>query len=185
EARRAVWGLQPSPLEHRTLGEALEAEVAGFGRRSGVAASFELRGEPLPLDAERATALFRIAQEALHNVEKHAQASRVRVELEFRTEGGLGPGAGPARGAVLLRVADDGRGFATEDVQPTADGGFGLTGMRERARLAGGTLEIESAPGWGTRLVVQVPLARAPAAPEPAAADATSPAAGDASASTA
>ncbi len=169
EARRAVWGLHPTPLEHRTLGEALEAEVAGFGRRSGVAASFELRGDPLPLDAERATALFRIAQEALHNVEKHAQASRVRVELEFRTEGGLGPGAEPARGAVLLRVADDGRGFATDDVQPTSEGGFGLTGMRERARLAGGTLELESAPGWGTRLVAHVVLATALAAPAAAA----------------
>jgi DNA-binding NarL/FixJ family response regulator/signal transduction histidine kinase len=174
EARRAVWGLHPTPLENRTLAEALEAEVAGFGRRSGVAASFELRGEPLALDAERATALFRIAQEALHNVEKHAEARRVRVELEFRVEGGAG--AETARGAVLLRVADDGRGFATEEVQPTPDGGFGLTGMRERARLAGGTLEIESAPGWGTRLVAHVvlatalatPSAGAPAAEEPA-----------------
>jgi DNA-binding NarL/FixJ family response regulator len=63
-------------------------------------------------------------------------------------------------------VADDGQGFAPESVQPTADGGFGLTGMHERARLAGGTLEIESAPGWGTRLIVQVPLARGLVAPD-------------------
>ncbi len=180
EARRAVWGLHPSPLEHRTLAEALEAEVADFGRRSSLAASFALRGEPRPLDAERATALFRIAQEGLHNVEKHAQASRVRVELEFRADGS--PEAGPESGeaAVVLRVADDGRGFAPESVQPTADGGFGLTGMHERARLAGGTLEIESAPGWGTRLIVQVPLARGLAVP-----DATVSAVEEAAASTA
>src|SRR5262249_22386996 len=130
---------------------------------SGLAARFELRGEQLPLDAERATALFRIAQEALHNVEKHAQASRVRVELQFRAEGSIEPGAESDGAVVLLRVADDGRGFATEDVPPTLEGGFGLAGMRERARLAGGTLEIESAPGWGTRLVAQVPAAPAPA----------------------
>jgi len=172
DARRAVWGLQPSPLENRTLGEALEAEVAGFGRRSGVAASFELRGQPLVLDVERATALLRIAQEALHNVEKHAEARRVRVELQFRAGDGLEPGPESAGAVVVLRVADDGRGFATGNVQPTPDGGFGLTGMRERARLAGGTLEIESAPGWGTRLVAQVP-----AAPAPAAADSAAPAA--------
>jgi DNA-binding NarL/FixJ family response regulator/signal transduction histidine kinase len=164
EARRAVWGLHPSPLENRPLAEALEAEVGEFGRRSGVAASFELRGEALPLDAERATALFRIAQESLHNVEKHAQASRVRVELQFRAADSLELGAESA--AIFLRVADDGRGFAPEAVQQTAEGGFGLCGMHERARLAGGTLEIESAPGWGTRLVAQMPLGRMPSAPE-------------------
>ncbi|HEY7067434.1 MAG TPA: GAF domain-containing protein, partial [Chloroflexota bacterium] len=163
EARRAVWGLHPSPLENRPLAEALDAELAEFGRRSGVVASFELRGETLPLDAERATALFRIAQEALHNVEKHAAASRVRVELQFRANEAPGPGAESGGAAVLLRVADDGRGFDAGAVQPTADGGFGLTGMHERARLVGGTLEIESAPGWGTRLVVQMPLGRAAA----------------------
>jgi DNA-binding NarL/FixJ family response regulator len=103
----------------------------------------------LVLSAERATAIFRIAQEALHNVEKHAQARRVRVELEFR----------PDESAVLLRVIDDGRGFDAERVRPSPDGGFGLAGMRERARLVGGTLEVESAPGRGTRLVACVPVA--------------------------
>jgi signal transduction histidine kinase/DNA-binding NarL/FixJ family response regulator len=171
EARRAVWGLHPSPLENRPLAEALEAEAAEFSRRSGVAVSFDLRGEPVALDVERATALFRIAQESLHNVEKHAEASRVRVELQFRAADPPEPGAERAA-AVVLRVADDGRGFAPETVQPTPEGGFGLCGMHERARLAGGTLEIESAPGWGTRLVVQLPLGRV-AAP----ADATAPAA--------
>lgn len=174
DARRAVWGLHPSPLESRPLADALEDEVVGFGQRSGVASTFERRGESLPLDAQQATALFRVVQEALHNVEKHAQASRVRVELQFHAADGSG-GAGSAGMAVRLRVADDGRGFAPEGVQATPDGGFGLTGMHERVRLVGGTLEIESAPGWGTRLLAEVPLGPGAASRAAAAPTATEP----------
>jgi DNA-binding NarL/FixJ family response regulator len=87
----------------------------------------------------------------------------VRVELQFRAANPREPGAGGQEATAFLCVADDGRGFAPEAVQPTADGGFGVAGMHERARLVGGTLEIESAPGWGTRLIVQVPVGRAAA----------------------
>ncbi len=149
DARRAVWGLHPTPLEHRTLAEAIAAEVAAFERRVGAEASYEVRGKTLALSAERTTALFRIAQEALHNVEKHARARRVQVELDFDADGP----------AVLLRVSDDGRGFDPRQITPSPDGGFGLAGMRERARLVGGTLEVESAPGRGTRLLARVPAA--------------------------
>jgi signal transduction histidine kinase/DNA-binding NarL/FixJ family response regulator len=149
EARRAVWGLHPTPLENRTLAEALDTEVTAFARRAGIECGYEVQGAPVALTIEYATALFRIAQEALHNVEKHARARRVRVELEFRAE--------PP--AVVLRVADDGQGFAADSVTPSPDGGFGLPGMRERARLVGGTFEVESAAGLGTRLVASVPLA--------------------------
>ena len=122
--------------------------MTAFARRAGIECSYQVRGEPAPLTIERATALFRIAQEALHNVEKHARAGRVRVELEFRAQAP----------AVLLRVSDDGQGFAAESVTPSPDGGFGLAGMRERARLAGGTFEIESTAGLGTRLQASVPI---------------------------
>jgi two-component system, NarL family, sensor kinase len=170
EARRAVWGLHPTPLENRTLAEALDTEVTAFARRAGIECSYQMQGEPVPLTIEHATALFRIAQEALHNVEKHAHAERVHVELEFRAE--------PP--AVLLRVADDGRGFAAESVTPSPDGGFGLAGMRERARLVGGTFEVESGAGCGTQLLASVPIAsddRAPGAATAPAPPAIAPAA--------
>ena len=86
--------------------------------------------------------LYRIAQEALQNALHHAVASRVMLRLEV------------APGGVRLMVEDDGRGFAIEDA---AAGRFGLLGMRERARLLGGSLQIESEPGAGTRITAEVP----------------------------
>lgn len=154
EARRAVRGLQPSALENRTLRDALEAEVAAFRQRSGLAATFTHRGRLPPLDAQLAAALLRIAQEALHNVEKHAAAQRVRVLLAARTRP---PG-------VLLRVEDDGRGFDPRSIRPRGDGGYGLVGMRERARLLGGSLTVESRPGAGTRLTARIPAGGRPLA---------------------
>jgi DNA-binding NarL/FixJ family response regulator/signal transduction histidine kinase len=161
EARRAVWGLAPSPLDGRSLPEALANQVAQFGQRAGLPAAFTYRGDGPPLDGEQAAALLRIAQEALHNVEKHAAASRVRVDLEYQP--GPGPGRGGAAPSLLtLLVADDGRGFDPND-GPSGDGrgGFGLTSMRERTRLIGGELDVESAVGWGTRVRVRLPLAPA------------------------
>lgn len=154
EARRAVWGLAPSPLDGRTLAEALADEVAGFGRRTSLTVAFAARGEAPTLSGEMATAILRVIQEALHNVEKHAQASRVRVELEYRVAGGAGQ--------LQFLVADDGAGFEPASPHPTEartdGGGFGLTSMQERMRLIGGRLEVESAPGWGARVRGQVAL---------------------------
>lgn len=147
EARRAVWGLAPSSLEGRTLPKALEQELSSFGRRTGIQTAFVLAEGISNLAEERAAALLRVTQEALHNVEKHAQAPRVRVQLEPRTDSE----------EVVLLVADDGDGFDVAGTQPSPEGGFGLTSMRERLRAVGGTLEIESAPGWGTRVRACVP----------------------------
>jgi DNA-binding NarL/FixJ family response regulator/signal transduction histidine kinase len=150
EARRAVWGLAPSPLDGRTLAEALTEDVAAFGRRTGLTAAFTLRGDDPPLTGEQSAAILRVVQEALHNVEKHARATRVRVELEHRQAGGSSQ--------VSFLVADDGRGFDPADPQSENGGGFGLTSMQERIRLIGGRLEVESAPGWGTRVRGQLTL---------------------------
>jgi len=156
EARRAVWGLAPSPLDGRSLAEALADEVAGFGRRTSLMVAFSARGEAPTLPGEMATAILRVIQEALHNIEKHAQASRVRVELEYQ-----GCGADGA-GQLHFLIADDGVGFepaAPHPPEARADGGgFGLTSMQERMRLIGGRLEVESAPGWGARVRGQVTL---------------------------
>ncbi len=166
EARRAVWGLTPLPLDGASLPDALAAEVARFSRRTGVQAQLvnevDDSAAGAPLTDEQATALLRVAQEALHNAEKHAGATRVRVELRD----------GPAPGPLTLVIADDGRGFEHR-ASAGLDGGFGLSGMRERMRLIGGDLEVESAPGWGTRVRARLTLdpkrdATAPAPAEPA-----------------
>ena len=158
EARRAVWGLTARPLDGASLPEALRGEVERFGRRIGVPAQLTAEAEGAPLSDEQATALLRVAQEALHNVQKHAEPTRVRVELQY--DGGSG--------RLTLLIADDGRGFDGR-ATPGPDGGFGLSGMRERMRLAGGDLEIESAPGWGTRVRARLQLdpVSASAKPEP------------------
>jgi len=103
------------------------------------------------LASETETALYRIAQEALNNVAKHARARRVEVLLERRPD------------CVLLIVEDDGVGF---DVAKRTGGrhGFGLVGMQERAALVGATLDIESTPGEGTTILVRIALT-APDAP--------------------
>jgi signal transduction histidine kinase/DNA-binding NarL/FixJ family response regulator len=147
ETRRSVLGLAPSPLEGRSLEEALELEVA-WGNRTGVA---DLRlvtaGTPVALPADLAHTLFRIAQEALTNALRHAQPRSVRFGLVY----------GPAE--VTLLVQDDGAGFDRAEIE--RDGtlhSLGLRGMVERARLLGGTLELDSTPGWGTRVRASVPL---------------------------
>jgi DNA-binding NarL/FixJ family response regulator/signal transduction histidine kinase len=148
EARRAVWGLTARPLDGASLSEALQGEVERFQRRTGVTAGLvDEAAEAVPLTDEQATALLRVAQEALHNVEKHAAPTRVRVELQYSGESGL----------LTLLVADDGKGFERRTL-PGPDGGFGLRGMRERMRLVGGDLEVESAPGWGTRVRARLQL---------------------------
>ncbi|MGE3913618.1 MAG: response regulator [Chloroflexota bacterium] len=158
EARRAVWGLTARPLDGASLPEALQGEVERFERRTGIPAQLAEDADVDPLTDEQATALLRVAQEALHNVEKHAEPTRVRVELQLDRSTGL----------LTLLVADDGKGFDRRAV-PGPDGGFGLNGMRERMRLVGGDLEVESAPGWGTRvrarLHLESPSVEAPPGP--------------------
>jgi two-component system NarL family sensor kinase len=142
EARRSVLDLRAAPLEGRTLGTALAALAAESAGPPAVLFEASPTVAALPQAVE--VGLYRIAQEALQNVLRHADASRVTVRLE----------ASPDR--VRLTVQDDGRGFAAE--APNA-GRFGLLGMRERTRLLGGTFQIESSPGEGTRLTAEVPLA--------------------------
>src|SRR5207249_288435 len=111
-----------------------------------------------PLTGEQSAAILRVVQEALHNVEKHARATRARVELEHRQGGGS---------QVTFLVADDGRGFDPADPHSENGGGFGLTSMQERIHLIGGRLEVESAPGWGTRVRGQLTLAGERSADDP------------------
>jgi PAS domain S-box-containing protein len=138
--------LRPAVLDDYGLAAALHWYAEEFGRRSGIAATVTEREGTPRLAALVEGVLFRIAQEALTNVAKHAAAGKVQI--------GLG-----AQGGVLrLSVADDGRGFDASRVRPpTRQGGWGLMIMRERAESAGGRLHVESAPGNGTCVVVEVP----------------------------
>jgi two-component system NarL family sensor kinase len=155
-ARRSVLGLRAAPLAGRSLPDALAALGRAFTSETGVrvhvrcqAVKSEVRGPksevgrlPLRVEAE----LYAIAQEALTNVRKHAHAKEVGIALRAR------------HGEVRLTVQDDGAGFVPGRVAGQA-AGYGLQGMRERARLLGGRLRVRSRPGHGTRVTAIVPLA--------------------------
>jgi signal transduction histidine kinase len=138
EVRRSVAALRASPLEGRSLPEALASVVDECGR-AGIATRLTVKGSPRPLLSPAKHALFRAGQEGLTNVRKHAQASQAEITLDYD---GL---------VVRLTVQDDGIGAAD------ADGGFGLLGVRERVHLLGGRVEVDTAPGEGFMLQVEVP----------------------------
>lgn len=146
EARRSVWDLRDQPLRGTALVEAVRAETERLaGEQTNV--EFGVEGDPERLRSDAGHHLHRIAQEALANVRRHAQARQVWVSLRFA-----------ASWAELL-VMDDGVGFSAADGLAERGGQFGLIGMRERTRMLGGSLEVESEPGQGTRVIARVPLA--------------------------
>ena len=145
EARRAVQALRPEPLADSRLPEALADLARRVTDTSGVAVAAETSGEARPLLPELEVTLYRVAQEALANAEKHARASRIGVTLTYADD------------VVLLDVRDDGTGFTPGEPARGDGTGFGLQAMRQRVQRVAGTLAIESAPGEGTAVNVQVP----------------------------
>ena len=150
DARHLALELRPPELDDVGLESALSTYVERWGSRFGVLVEVEVSTAPgaQPMPPDVATALYRIAQEALTNVARHAKAQLVSVLLDR------------ADGEARLVVEDDGMGFSLGSVVARArqDGRLGLAGMRERATLVGGTLEIESDPGQGTTVYVRVPV---------------------------
>jgi PAS domain S-box-containing protein len=139
-----VWELRPTALDDLGLRAALANYVQDWSARVGIAAKLHTSGlldDRLPADTE--TALYRIAQEALTNVAKHAQAGNVDIILERRADN------------VLLIIEDDGVGFDPSETSGQGQG-FGLLGMQERAGLVGAMLEIESSAGKGTTVLVRM-----------------------------
>ena len=143
EARRSVQALRPQALEDSRLPEALAGEVARWSATSGVTAAMETTGEVRPLHPEVEVTLLRVAQEALANVARHAQASRAGVTLSYMGD------------VITLDVRDDGAGFASPAT--STGGGFGLIAMRQRVQRLAGQLEVESEPGAGTAISASVP----------------------------
>jgi len=155
--------LHPSVLEDLGLSAALRSFLNGFGRRTGTTVAFLENGTPERLTPEAERTVYRIVQEAMTNVARHASANRVEIRMA------------EADGLVSVIVEDDGVGFDARDVErPGRQGGLGLLGIRERVAQLGGTVRIDSVIGRGTRLEVTIPAAehraaRTATAEEPAA----------------
>ena len=144
--RRIASDLRPSTLDDLGLSAALEWQAQEFERRTGVQCRITLSQELSALDSERSTAIFRIFQESLTNVARHANATRVEARVE--EEGGW----------LIFQVRDNGKGFDAEEAK--ARKSLGLVGMRERALLLNGEIQIEGVAGGGTTLTLRIPLPR-------------------------
>lgn len=148
--RRIASDLRPLMLDDLGFAAAMQWLVEDFRHRHGIACALHVDPPELQLDEPYATAVFRIAQEALANVARHAAASNADVDLVHRDD------------AIALTIRDDGAGF--DPGAPRKSGSFGLVGLRERAYLVGGTLQITTTLGEGTTVEVDIPLPRAPVA---------------------
>lgn len=146
DVREAILGLREGSRADRTFMDSLRAYLRGFQHRSGIETLFVNESDDDPaLDPTVEVQVIRVIQEALTNVRKHAGARHAVVELT-RTGGG-----------VRFLVTDDGRGFVPGASTLSSDGGYGLPTMRERTEMVGGELSIESEPGRGTRVVIDLP----------------------------
>jgi len=150
EARRSVWNLRPAPLSATGLVAAIGHEVEAWEERTGIPARFKARAVPQhpSLTPASEVALLRIGQEALSNAARHGRPEHVEVELRAQ------------RQELVLSVRDDGVGFDPAASTPREDC-YGLEGMAERARNAGGTLTVVSSPGHGTTVTTRLPLTEA------------------------
>ena len=142
--RRIATDLRPSILDHLGLVAAIEWQAQEFERRTGVKAYVRVSRPDVAIDDVRATAVFRMLQETLTNVARHAGASRVDIDL---TVGNVD---------LALDVRDDGRGITPAEI--AGGRSLGLVGLRERAIACGGMLEIQGTPGRGTHVAVRIPL---------------------------
>ena len=150
EARRSVWNLRPAPLSATGLVAAIGHEVETWEERTGIPARFRARSVPMhpPLSPTAEVALLRIGQEALSNAARHDKPAHLDVELRAHAQ------------ELVFSVHDDGVGFDPSASAPREDC-FGLDGMAERARSAGGSLTVVSAPGQGTTITTRLPFTEA------------------------
>jgi PAS domain S-box-containing protein len=142
--RKIASELRPRALDDLGLTAALELQAQEFESRTGIRCRVILSRQPIALDSERSTAIFRIFQESLTNVARHAHATRVEARLEREAD------------QLLFQVHDNGRGFDPEEAKARMS--LGLVGMQERALLLNGELKVEGVPGAGTTIALRIAL---------------------------
>jgi PAS domain S-box-containing protein len=142
--RRIATDLRPLVLDDLGLVPAVESLAESFSQRTGIPCELAVSNPQMPLPGTHSTAVFRAVQEALTNVAKHANASRVEIAIDqYPTE-------------VIVNIRDDGQGFSPQRARK--HGSFGLMGVRERALIFGGDATITSAPGKGTNIELRLPI---------------------------
>jgi signal transduction histidine kinase len=144
DARQSIWALRSQETDENALPVRLR-RTTEQANGNGIVASFNVYGAYRPMSPGVESEFLRVAQEAIHNVKKHASAQHLDVRLDYS----------PAE--IALEVRDDGRGFAADEESKSSPGHYGLTGMRERAAAIGGTLEVTSEPGVGTNVRLRAP----------------------------
>src|SRR5258706_803433 len=142
--RRIASELRPIALDELGLSEAIEFQARQFQARTGISVDCDCDQEGVNLTGEQSTAVFRIFQEALTNILRHAQATTVHIQLHKEN------------GTVNLMISDNGRGIT--DDEKSGQRTLGLLGMRERAHLIRGTININGSDGKGTVITVQIPI---------------------------
>jgi len=144
ETRHIAYELHPSVLDDLGLVASLRDLIHEFSKETKIAVKFTHNALPASLPREIASCLYRVARESLQNIKKHANPKNIGVALTLRKD------------TIVLTIADDGVGFDMAAI--TARGGLGLIGMQERARLVNGKLAIDSRPGFGVRIGLEIPL---------------------------
>jgi signal transduction histidine kinase len=147
EMRLMIYGLQPAVLREKGFFEALETLCELFGSRYQLEVISLLEGDETKIDHKTQLALYRVIQEALHNIVKHARATKAKVSLTIQ------------EGEAVARIEDNGQGF---DERQTKGSGLGLAGMKERIAALEGDFHLSAAPGEGTTITVRVPLSPLP-----------------------
>ncbi|NGQ95621.1 sensor histidine kinase [Brevibacillus sp. SYP-B805] len=145
DVRRIIFDLRPMALDDLGLVPTLQKYIQTFEERTKLTVDLVVFGKEQQLDSSTKAALFRLVQECLNNVAKHAKARFVQVKLEFQQK------------VLVLIVKDDGVGFRMEE-KKVGGNSFGIMGMKERTQLLDGTMEINSAPMQGTKVMFQIPL---------------------------
>jgi signal transduction histidine kinase len=144
--RRIATELRPGMLDDLGLAASIEWQARDFEKRTGIECAVSVSAQDLPLNRAQSVALFRIFQEALTNVARHASAQHIEVTLRLAATPEI----------LTLQVHDDGRGIQAQDIAGLHS--LGLLGMRERAKRLGGTFDIQGVPGDGTSVTVSIPL---------------------------
>ena len=144
EIRRIVWDMQPEQIEKASLIEAVEELAARWSAENSVQVKMNVTGTPRFLTSSAETTLLRILQEAMHNINKHAQAKKVNITFSYMED------------LFVMDIADDGLGFEPSKIR----NGFGMKTMRGRAEDLSGTLTIESEQGTGTAIAVSIPISK-------------------------